>query len=1302
MHNLIPHFIHEQYHNQAYHGELKAVTLFLDISGFTAMTQALMEHGKEGAEVMSDSINRVFEPLIHTVYAYGGFIVSFAGDAFTAVFPNYDAATAVAACQVTATVRRIFAERGKQQTPLGNFDLAVKQGLSAGLVEWGIIGPDGHKTYFFRGPAIDDCANSEHQAQPGEIILDEKVTALLPANTVQLEKINEQYAKLTALVHEPPLASTLESPLLPTQQTAVAQQFFSPQLLNLEHQGEFRDVISIFISYQNISDWQALNLFITQLIHAVDRYGGYFSQVDYGDKGGMALVFFGAPVAHENDIVRALDFVLTLQEELALIPGCQWRIGLTYGRGRAGFVGTAMRDAYTVLGSAVNLAARLMMQANWGDILVADSLAQHDAYQFNKLGDMPYKGFHEPVPTHQLIKKQSTQQRVFGEVMVGREAELSQLLTAVQPIFNGRFAGAAILYGEPGIGKSHLAFALRQALGETVSWFRGQADQVLQTPFGSFVYFLKHYFEQSPEATVAVNKTIFEQKLTQLISDLDQVPYTRHLTDELQRTKSFLGNLIGLHWPGALYETLDARGRYENSLFAVKTLLLAESQLHPTIFELEDGHRLDEASHELLTTLTRQIGNYPLFIIITSRYGDDGSRPPFHLDANVPTLTLDLNLLPANALQTLAESVLDGLVHEDIIALLQEKTQANPFFAQQILHYFRENDLLELDENGVWTLQADTFEMPTSISAVLLARIDRLTVTIKETVKVASVLGREFEVRLLSRMLQDDAVSLVQQVEEEQIWTPLRELRYIFKHSLLRDAAYEVQLRARLRELHYLAAQAYEALHRDDLSPYYAELAHHFGQAQAEEQEWHYARLAAEQAAAHYANDDALRYLARALALAPANDWAERYELLMMQEAVHNHIGDRADQSKDLNELSTIVGYLADPERETAVILRQANYGLVTSDYTTATTAAAEAIRLAQQASISQMQTEGHIIKGKSAWQQGNYEQAKVDLLLALDLAQGTGSQQDEAEALSNLGATYRHLGQAEAAQSYYQNALNIFQQTGDKQGEAGCLSTLGAIYGESGDYVRARHFAEQALTICHEIGFRRGETILNANLGGDYYDLGDYATAQSYLEQSLSLSRETGNRWLEALSLDTLGLVHRGLVLLSEANSYYESALTIQRDIGDRNSIAYTLTHLGYTLTDLGNYPAALTSFNEALQLRRELKQESLTMDVLAGLASLAWLQGEQAGARKQAQEVVAWLEVNDAEGVEYPVQVYLLCYRILQAAPNQAQTILQAGYTLLQKRAKRIKDDDLRQKFLENVSFHQELMVLWNENGI
>ncbi len=792
MKNLIPHFIHQQLELQNLGGSFKAATLFVDISGFTALTETLMKYEKDGAEVLTDVLNRVFNPLVQAVYGHGGFISTFAGDAFTALFPTRNKQAAARTAQAAFFIQQFFAQHGVAQTKYGDFTLSVKVGLGLGQVQWGILGRAEWRTYFFRGPAIDDCADAQHCAEGGDIIA---VADLLPwlGECVQAESFGAHYRLLKPSFDLPPKKSRL--PALTPQ---ALRPFVLDEVINLRAPAEFRDVACVFISLDEHATLPLLDSFVSEVLAEALNYGGYFNKLDFGDKGPVMLVLFGAPVAHENNLARAADFLLALQGRPL---GVQWRAGLAYGTVYAGIMGGAERCEYTAIGNVVNLASRLMTQAAWGQLLVSGAVAASHALKTEYSGDFQFKGFANAQPTYQLLGRRSGEETLFEQPLVGREVELQQLVAAAQPLFEGRLAGVAYVYGEPGIGKSHLAYELRQALERqgAIRWFTGQADQILQQAFNPFTYFLKRYFNQLPEATPDENRAGFERRLSQLIESLERLvpapdrpnpspgtglPPTpggldiESLKSELLRTKSILGALVGLYWPGSLYESLDGNLRYQNTLFAIKTLLLAESRLRPVVLELEDLQWLDEASHEALATLSRNIADYPLLIVVTSRYADDGGRPTLKLADETPTVVIDLNVLSPDNLRRLAEEILGGPISDELLNLLIERTQANPFFSQQFLYYFRGDNLLETRAVGkagpVWTVKETIpADVPTTINAILIARVDRLAQNVKDVVKAAAVLGREFDDRILARMLQADVSEQVRVAEQEQIWSEI-------------------------------------------------------------------------------------------------------------------------------------------------------------------------------------------------------------------------------------------------------------------------------------------------------------------------------------------------------------------------------------------------------------------------------------------------------------------------------------------------------------------------------------------------
>ncbi|MCD4738776.1 MAG: AAA family ATPase, partial [Anaerolineae bacterium] len=770
-------------------GRLEAATLFVDISGFTALTESLKQYGTDGAELLTEILNTTFAPLVSAVYAQGGFITSFAGDAFTAIFPRSAGETtsvvARQALQVATIIQQFFERHGRRQTRYGNYELSVKVGASWGTVHWGILRGGRGNIYFFRGAALDGAVRAEKHAVGGAVVCDEAlrqcVTGVFPAG--QLATGYYLVEQSLAVDSAPPVSLSVFS------RTALAPFVWDPVLDLVANRvtAEFRPLVSVFISFTSSQDDDRWQDFVVTALDTALEYEGYFNKVNFGDKGPIILVLFGAPLAHENDAARASDFLLALREKVPP-ESFPWRAGVTAGTVYAGIVGGEERCEYTAIGNEVNFASRLMVRAAWSETLISAALAQDAMVSSEYLGEFTYSGFEAPRPTYRLLAPSRMTGVFFDQELIGREPELQRLRTAAQPFLQGKSAGVAIIYGPAGIGKSHLMYELRESLrqGHEITCFVGQTDQILHRAFSPFSYLLKDYFQQDTESTPAENKRRFAARFERLLAALEQVDPTqpqnpRHLLDELQRTKSLLGALVGLHWPDSLYESLNGKLRYQNTLFAIRALLLAESALRPVLLAIEDLQWLDESSREALTVLSRNSAEAPLYIVLTARYADDGSRPALNLLAEMPLTTIELETLAPQHLRRQAESILDGAISAELFTLLAERTQANPFFVQQFLYYFQENGLLEQvlakEPAGPasWTVRtATSATVPTTINAVLMARIDRLSQNVKEVVKVAAVLGREFDDRILEHILHADISVEVEHAESKQIWAKAR------------------------------------------------------------------------------------------------------------------------------------------------------------------------------------------------------------------------------------------------------------------------------------------------------------------------------------------------------------------------------------------------------------------------------------------------------------------------------------------------------------------------------------------------
>jgi tetratricopeptide (TPR) repeat protein len=595
------------------------------------------------------------------------------------------------------------------------------------------------------------------------------------------------------------------------------------------------------------------------------------------------------------------------------------------------------------------------------------------------------------------------------------------------------------------------------------------------------------------------------------------------------------------------------------------------------------------------------------------------------------------------------------------------------------------------------------------VRTIFVARLDRLTERIRAVVQAAAILGREFDVRVLAAMLRVDEksrkvpaelIELVAEAEQRSIWGALAELRYLFKHALLRDAAYGMQLQAHRRSLHQSAAAALERLHAADLSAHYGEIAYHYeaacrqGLADACAPACAYLQQAGEQAAARYENAAAVDFYSRALALTPAEAEDQRLGLLLTREAVYHLLGWREAQRADLQALEELVQARQRPGERAELALRWSRLGEATGDYSRAQARAQAAVAAAQAAGAVDLEASAQLVWALVLWRQGDYPGAQAHLQTGLLLAQAAGRQDLQADAVRLLGNVAQ--GNYTAAQHYYEQALVLCREVGDRQGEGSALSNLGLATFAQGDYAAARQHFAQAQAIFREVGYRRGEGVTLDNLGCIASTQGDYAAARQYCEQALAISQEISSRQGEGLALNNLGDAASTQGDYVAARQYYEQALAILQEVGSRWAEGVALSNLGAVAVTQGDYAAARRYYEQALAIRRGLGQSHYIAEDLAGLAQAALAQGDSAAARGSVVEMLPILEANPVlEGAEHPRRALLTCGQVLLGLGDErGREILATAHNWLQEQADKM-EAEARRRFLENVPENRELLA-------
>jgi predicted ATPase/class 3 adenylate cyclase len=1299
MHRLVPDFIIERYRAGEYQGHFNAVGLFLDVSGFATMTDTLMQHGAHGAEVLGTIMRGVFDPLLQTIFGQGGAIIGLAGDGMMALYPfEPDQAEDQALLHALASawnMQHILKTSPIRQTVYGDFPISAKIGLAVGRVEWGILHDrQGERaTYYFRGPAVDAASNAEHQARAGEIVLTAELCDCFDGLVTQAR---QAYCLLEDLTIPLPPAQPVE---LPPVDVAITRRFLPDLLFDGGLESEFRQAVNLFLRFPAVRD-EDLPTLAHIIFDLQSRYGGLFTRFDFGDKGCNTLLFWGAPLAHQNDIGRALNFVTDLQEQIEF----PLQAGVTYHISRAGYMGGELFEDYTCYGWGINLASRFMMNSEPGQVWVDERVAQraNRRFAFEFISEQRFKGFAQKQKVY-LLKGRKPQVEVLYEGdLVGRQAELAALDALIAPLRQGKAAAPLLIWGEPGVGKSRLLYEWIRTQSPTrqpLTFAVCQSDQVLQQSFNPFRYWLRQYFGvngngEAVTGEAAVARQSFDERMERLLA----ATLNPALAAELDRLRSVLAALVGLRWPDSLYEQLDPQARYDNTLLALTRMIEAESLRCPLVLIFEDAHYFDEDTLLFLPRLLRALNVSPFMppvvLLLTARRQGAALR----LDPALTARAFELECLKRSDLLNLAGRILEGPIAPDLAELLETRAEGNPFFAEQLLRYLRDQNLIEWSVRGWRVLTAwNAAMLPADISTMIVARLDQLAREVRAVIQTAAVLGREFEVLVLAHMLRDDKNLPLELDEAERaaIWSPMSEIRYLFKHALVRDAAYNMQMQARRAELHALAVEALEKLFTENPLTQIENLAYHSETAGLDEKAVSYLERAGNAARDVYQNQRAEDFYTRALALTPQDDLETRFRLLAARESMRKLHGQPAARLQDIEEMQRIAESLHADEKMLFALIRLAEYFTDMGHYPRAEQTARQTLVLAEKV----QHTEEIIIAGykitEALYRQGQYPTAILQCQRFLELAKTAGYPLHEANLLNTLGLLFLETREMPAAIQTFEKSAALFDQLHHVRNKGMALNNLGLAATYQGNYAAAQHYYEQARLIYLNLGNQRNEGNITGNLGWLSGLQGNYEQARFYIERSGAIAHEMGDSLGETFALINLSATTCVLGEMAAAQRAAEEALHLARQSHDRNAEAWALTYAGHAWLDGGERASAEEAYQQAIRIRQELNQPVLCTEPRAGLLRLALAQQNHERLAAGLTEILPILESHPSlDGTDEPLRVYLYCCQALLALGDaRAAALLAQAQELLKQRAANIADAAARQRFLEQVPWNREL---------
>ncbi len=358
-----------------------------------------------------------------------------------------------------------------------------------------------------------------------------------------------------------------------------------------------------------------------------------------------------------------------------------------------------------------------------------------------------------------------------------------------------------------------------------------------------------------------------------------------------------------------------------------------------------------------------------------------------------------------------------------------------------------------------------------------------------------------------------------------------------------------------------------------------------------------------------------------------------------------------------------------------------------------------QALMLAREASMRDVEAEGLRTLGHTGYQRGDLDEAEGYYRQALSIYEQLGDRKGEGAVLNGFGNVLYRRGNHAEAQLYLEQALEIYRERNDLWGESKLLNNLGNCCAVLGDYTVAETYYERALDINRTVGNRRGESIALNNLAALYWSEGDYARAWACYERALRICCDIGDRQGEAEALSNLSLLAYLRGDDTAALDYGQRALSLSRELGDRPNQAYALTRLGMVYTAQGRFSQAAAAYRRALALRLELGCPHIVMETRAGLARLHVLQDDLDQAQAQVEEILSHLQAHTLDGTDEPFRIYLTCYQVLRANQDpRAAEVLSTAYCLLQAQAAKIKMGR-RRSFLEDVGVHREIVATFTQ---
>jgi tetratricopeptide (TPR) repeat protein len=900
---------------------------------------------------------------------------------------------------------------------------------------------------------------------------------------------------------------------------------------------------------------------------------------------------------------------------------------------------------YTAVGDTTNLAARLQQLADPGTVVISEATHKLVAgfFETRDLGEHTVKGHTEPVRVYAVLRTRGRRTRL--EVAaergltprVGRDRELAVLLDLFQQAKAGHGQVVSIT-GEACIGKSRLVLECRRALaaaGEPVTWLEGQCLSFGQAmPFLPVIDQLRANFgiaeaDGEPEIIAKV-----EDGMRRMGAIDTHIPAIRYL--------------LAVDPGAAALTAMEPAARRKQLVDAVLALSLRGAQLRPLILVYEDLHWIDTSTEALLGTLLDAIAGVPLLLLLTYRVG---YTPPFGSRSFHTTLTLQ-SFAETDTLTMASRLLGTERFPEELKSVLLEKAAGVPLFIEEVTKTLLDVGALQRENGGYRVVPGHTeISVPDTMQEIIMARLDRLGEDGKRTVQLASVIGRQFLVRLLVRIADviTPLAGLLAELQALEIIYRqglLPEPAYVFKHAVIQDVAYNSLLVRRRKELHRAVGYAIEELYADRLPEHYAELAHHFTQGEVWEKAMEYSVLAGDRAAHAFASAEAQRHYSRALEavnkLTPAPDSRTLANLHEKHAVALTVLIEYEAAAAEYQRALELIRRVGDRRHEIEILAGLSNMYIFYHRAEPAMASIEQALAMARELDDQASQADCLAIRALIRMTSyGQIPEAMPDVDEALRLARVVGEPKLLAQALCHLGTALQWRADFDRALAYLHEGAELAQRahSGLHFGQAAFF--IGNANVAKGEYEEALRWYRRLREYASGAGDKYWMTRVPNLIGGLHLELFD-------LDEALRLNLE-GDAVAQQLwpwpeprghSLLKVGLAHLEQGAHGRAEEFFQRAWAfLEQDLFLRWRWHIPL------LRARGELALAEGRLDEAWSFATQSLELATQTDSRKHIARAQRLQGDILAASGRLDEAAQALaaSVHLAEHIQTPREVWL-----------------------------------------------------------